>query len=265
MRRYWIDHHIQEAEEIEIDGDLFHHICGVCRQDIGSKFELLNEGKKAYLVEIVAKGKKVALARVLESRDLPELKKPLIRLCISMPKFSTFETILEKSVELGIHRVQPFFSDYSFVREANKISPSRRDRWNKIVKSACEQTGRSPLMTVEETLDLKPLLQEWNSVTTDAHSQQVLGPINRGGTVGGLFLYEGCGRQDLVQILKEMKSQNLQEVWIFIGSEGGFSDKEVELFQSVNMPPVSLGEQVLRVETACLAVTSIIKYGLNLF
>jgi 16S rRNA (uracil1498-N3)-methyltransferase len=55
-----------------------------------------------------------------------------------------------------------------------------------------------------------------------------------------------------------------KEAWAFIGSEGGFSEREVELFQSLDLKPVTLGTQVLRVETACVATVSIIKYDFDL-
>ncbi len=52
----------------------------------------------------------------------------------------------------------------------------------------------------------------------------------------------------------------MDHLWVFVGSEGGFSLEEVELFAKEGLNPTSLGEQILRVETACLALLSVIKY-----
>lgn len=109
MRRYWSDSPLSLNKEIQLSPELFHHICEVCRLPEGAKFELITEEQKAYLVRLVSKSKKTATIHVLEERQLPSLSRPYIRLCISLPKFNTFESILEKSVELGVHRIQPFF------------------------------------------------------------------------------------------------------------------------------------------------------------
>jgi 16S rRNA (uracil1498-N3)-methyltransferase len=251
VRRYWSDQDLIEGQEVRLSEEQFHHICGVCRQELGSRFELLCKNQKAYFVEIVSCNKKEAQIRVLESRTLKTLKKPYVKLCVSIPKFSTFETILEKSVELGVHSVYPFFSDFSFVRNFDKISDSRQERWNKIIKNASQQTGRSPLMGLDTPKKLKELLSAFNPNQN----------------MRGLFLYEGESALTLRSALSNLHAtpNSLEEIWIFIGSEGGFSSQEVQLFQSVNLQPVSLGEQVLRVETACLAAVSIIKYDLDIF
>jgi 16S rRNA (uracil1498-N3)-methyltransferase len=76
----------------------------------------------------------------------------------------------------------------------------------------------------------------------------------------GLFFYEGGAQIDLVHALTHLKLDAAQNIWIFIGSEGGFSQNEVELFKSHGLNPLSFGSQILRVETACLAAVSVIKY-----
>lgn len=249
MRRYWWDGTLQLEQEVEIHGELFHHICEVCRLPEGAKFELLTTDQKAMLVILSKKNKKNAQIKVLNERTLAPLPRPYINLCLSLPKFNTLEAVLEKSVELGVYKVQPFFSDYSFVRTAEKISDSRFKRWQKIVMNASQQTGRSPLMEIGKPVKLVDLLKSYKESKD----------------VSGIFPYEGQGQLDLYENLKSFKNKDCQEVWLFVGSEGGFSDKEVELFKSFELSPMSLGQQVLRVETACVAITSAIKYELRLF
>ena len=60
-----------------------------------------------------------------------------------------------------------------------------------------------------------------------------------------------------------MEKENLDEIWVFIGSEGGFSPNEVSIFKSYHIHPVTLGEQILKVETACLTVLGVLKYMLG--
>ncbi len=91
----------------------------------------------------------------------------------------------------------------------------------------------------------------------------LLKSFNQTGDSVGLFAYEGEGQLAAPQAVQQLRAKNPRQVWLFVGSEGGFSDKEVELFQTFGLPPVTLGQQVLRVETACVALVSVIKYGFD--
>ena len=247
MRRYWYNAELQLQKQVELGGDLFHHICTVCRQQQGNQFELIADNHKAYLVEIVSVQKKTAQVKVLEQRELPQLPRPYIHLCVSIPKFQKFEWILEKSVELGVKSVYPVFSEYSFVRNKNKLSASKRQRWEKIVLSATQQTGRGDTMEVEKAVQL----------------EQILENIGQKQGAQGLFFYEKSKKGALNEIMRSSKIKESEELFVFIGSEGGYSALEEELFTSKGFSPLSLGGQVLRVETACVSAVSILKYGLG--
>jgi 16S rRNA (uracil1498-N3)-methyltransferase len=244
VRRFWISPEQVQAGEAFIEGELFHHIRDVCRFDVGSRFELLPGDGRALFAEIIQLGKRDLKAKVLEERQIPPLPRPHVHLLVAMPKFATFETILEKAAELGVSEITPLFTDYSFVRGEEKLSPSRWARWEKIIRSASQQCGRGRLMTLRPAIKLTRALDDFNRRTK----------------VLGLFPYEGESAMSLKARLGSIPAKEFEEVWIFVGSEGGFSQKEVELFQAQGLPPLSLGDQILRVETACLALVSVIKY-----
>lgn len=251
MRRYWLPALQHDVSEIKISGDFFHHICDVCRQGVGSKFEVITEDGWALLSEVISKGKKDAVLKVLESRKIPPLPQPHIHLALSLPKMNTYESVVEKAVELGVKKVWPFFSDYSFIRTQKSVLEAKSSRMEKIIRGATQQTGRGDLMELGEALNFEELLHIYQK-------------SNVRGETHGVFAYEGRGDQTLSQSLQK-RSNSLESVWIFVGSEGGFSQREVEAFQTINLFPVSLGQQVLRVETACVTLLSIIKYELELF
>ena len=82
----------------------------------------------------------------------------------------------------------------------------------------------------------------------------------------GLFAYEGdatLGIKSYLSNFGQEKLQQLEEFWLFVGSEGGFSQTEVQSFQNWRLQPVSLGDQILRVETACIATLAVLKYELG--
>lgn len=253
MRRYWLEPKSCQGTQVIIDGETFHHIFDVCRQEQGDKFEVLFGDGKAHLVEVTSIEKKRALCVIQEERDVAPIQKPYIHLCVSVPRFAVFEAVLEKAVELGAFRVHLYFSDFSFVKNAREVSESRMERWKKIVRSATQQSGRGDLMALEAPVALSDLLKTFNQ-SSDAV---------------GLFCYEGEGQKDIKAWASEAKKSTTQskptEIWAFIGSEGGFSSNEIERFQALKLPPVTLGNQVLRVETACVAIMSVLKYEWDLF
>lgn len=243
-RRFYIEKENLNGDQVQLRGDLVHHIRDVCRFGVGDKFEILVGDGLARLVEIVAAGKNDMSARVLSARDLPLPGKPHVTLCVSVPKLPKVDWIVEKCVELGAFEVRPFVSDFSFLRKVSELSENRLARWRKLVQGATQQSGRGDLMRIGTPVTLPQLLQEFS----------------RNPSTAGLFPYEGESPQGLSSALGDLKARQLDHLWVFVGSEGGFSPKEVGLFAQAGLNPTSMGEQILRVETACLALMSVIKY-----
>jgi len=248
LRRFWIEKEEMGGDEFVISGDLFHHLIDVCRLKEGYAFELLPGDGSAYLVEITKIEKKSLLVLRKGERALPPLPKPHIHLLVSLPRLPKMDFILEKSVELGVKTLTPFVSDFSFLRKLSDISENRKARWEKVVKGATRQCGRGDLMEVAEVTSLKSLLKDFNQNPARV----------------GLFPFEGEGAMTFKEALRSAKVGESEEVCVFIGSEGGFSEEEVKAFRAHQMAPLTLGDQVLRVETACVAVAAILKYELSL-
>jgi 16S rRNA (uracil1498-N3)-methyltransferase len=244
MRRYWVDKEKIHEKLVSLDGELFHHLTDVCRLDIGDKFELLTGEHRAFLVEMKERTKKQAIAEIIEERKIAPLPHPFIRLAISVPRFQKMDFIIEKCVELGVKSIHPFISDFSYVRKLEANLLDRLPRWDRIVKSATQQSGRGDLMEIAKPVNL----------------QDILLSINRNPNARGLFSYEGEAALGLKTAIEQIKKNNPKEIWVIVGSEGGFSNQEVQIFETHHLEPVTMGEQVLRVETACMALISVIKY-----
>lgn len=251
MRRYWIEKKDLFQNQVNFTGDVFHHIFDVCRQEVGSKFEVLTEDSKAFFVEVTQVTKKNATAQILEERIIPALKEPHIHIALSISRFPVMDAIMEKAVEMGVSSIQPFFSEFSFLRKGEKLSDNKVERWEKIVRSATQQSGRGDLMKIHPPINfdkIEPL-------------------INHSPNSVGLFAYEGPSTLSIKEYTSKVKAdhpQGLKNIWIIVGSEGGFSHQEVEAFQKLGLHPVTLGPQVLRVETACMALVSVLKYDFDL-
>ena len=267
MRRYWVPEQNFKDQQVELTGDLFQHICDVCRRKTGDRFEAICNGQ-AYLVELSEVKKRKALAVIVEKRKIKILKKPFIHLALALPKFQTLEKVLEKSVELGVKGFHPFYSDFSFMKSDSGKMENKTKRWRKIITGATQQTGRGELMELEKIKSLESLLEE------------------KGGGKGffGLLAYEGDDffpSKKESQRNKPRKTENsnpfslkktlnqipvgIEEIWIFVGSEGGFSGKDLKLFKNYNILTINLGDQILRVETACVTLLGVLKYHLDQF
>jgi 16S rRNA (uracil1498-N3)-methyltransferase len=256
MRRYWIPKAAIDGDRVRLTGDVLHHVRDVCRMHKGSKFEVIVEGGagsgtergQAHLVEIISENKAESVAVILETRIIPALPEPHVHLALSIPRFPVFEAVIEKSVELGVKSIHPFYSEFSFIRTKSDVFEKKKSRFEKIIQSATQQSGRGELMTIENPLSMADLLSDFNRLERAA----------------GLFAYEGPGVLTAKEGVGQVAAGSPKEVWVFVGSEGGFSEREVGIFQEQGLKPVTLGPQVLRVETACVALVSIIKYGLDL-
>lgn len=251
MRRYWIEKKDMSASEVTFTGELFHHIFEVCRQQIGSHFEVLTEDSQAYLVKVTAIEKKQARAQVVESRPIVKLPRPHIHIALSMSRYQVMDSIIEKAVEMGVSSIQPFCSDNSFIRKPENLPAGKIERWKKIIVSATQQSGRGELMSVSEPLS-------W---------AETISRINPNSNSWCLFAYEGESAQAIQPHLQKLKSDFTsppENVWLMVGSEGGFSAQEVLKMQQLGLHPVTLGPQVLRVETACMTLVSVLKYEFGL-
>ncbi|MEK6555560.1 MAG: RsmE family RNA methyltransferase [Bdellovibrionota bacterium] len=252
MRRIFVDPSQIESQQVQLSDESFHHAVSVLRMKSGEEFGVMCGDGYLYQCRLEKIEKKSASAQIVERIKLPELPKPEVHLAISLPRLNTFEWILEKSVELGVKSIQPLTSEFSFIKRPAELSENKIERLQKILRGATEQSQRGDLM------ELKPLipLADW-----------LKGHQSAGGAPC-LFAYEGAetmaqagkAAKTLKGALTEIKAQNPQAIWALSGSEGGFSMKEVQLLQSFNHFPVSMGHQILRAETACLALVSVIKY-----
>jgi 16S rRNA (uracil1498-N3)-methyltransferase len=242
FRRFWWDGEV-DSNEIVLSGDLVHHIRDVVRFSEGDRFELLGQGK-AWLVEILNLDRREIRVRKIEARPFSDLKPPYRHLFLSVPRFTKVDWIVEKSVELGVKGLHLFVSEFSHVRDPADIPPAKIARWQKLTQAAAQQSGRGDLMEIHPVTTLNGLLERFN----------------RQAKVRGLFLYEGESARTLKQALSDPARKDWDEIWCFVGSEGGFSKAEVEAFAQAGLEPLNFGSQILRVETACVALCSVLKY-----
>ena len=157
-----------------------------------------------------------------------------IRLVQGISKGDRMDIVVQKATELGATRISPVLSQYSVVRLDDKKAAKRRDHWQKIVQSACEQCCRNIVPNVDDVKTLNAWHDEDNG---DTEARLILMP-------------------DASTTLSSV-SRPESGVSLLVGPEGGFSDLELERAIDAGFTPVSLGPRVLRTETAASAAITV--------
>jgi 16S rRNA (uracil1498-N3)-methyltransferase len=195
-----------------------------------------------YLVQLTgAKGQTVIGEITGKQIGRPEPQVGL-RLCYSLTRREKMETILQKATEIGVTSFQPYISSRSLVQDGRQNS-ARQERLNAIMREAAEQSMRSklpvltPVLTYEEMLaavkDCAVKLVAWESTA---------------------IVSQVC--PEMLRVAENGKP----EIALLIGPEGGFSSDEVKLAEKYGFQQISLGTNILRMETACIAGCAIIRH-----
>lgn len=164
-----------------------------------------------------------------------------VHLVMGLCRSKNFELALQKCTELGVKSFIPLETDHSILKKDN--AANKLARWDEIVLDACKQSGRTAIPEISAPQDLESLFS--NLEITEKNS--IVAALSE-------------NSRDLGSIITKLKSDNEKDLFIFIGPEGGFSDKEKQLFQDKNLNMADLGNRVLRAETAAIFVSSIISY-----
>ena len=210
------------------------HALKILRLAPGDTVELFSDGSR-YLAEIADAARDAVRVRVLE--ELPTTE-PRLRVTLfqGLPKADKLELIVQKAVELGAEAVVPVAMERSVVRLTPESAPRKRDRWQKIAREACKQSGRCAEPTVGLPVTAAELARELSRF--DA----------------AVVPWEDARGYSLNAFHAE--HPDIRTLAVVIGPEGGITPAEIEALQTAGCRPVTLGPRILRTETAGLAALS---------
>jgi 16S rRNA (uracil1498-N3)-methyltransferase len=228
IHRFFVSQITEKNDELTIsDVDVIHQMKNVLRLREGDSVVLLDGSGKEYFakVKIILKSESIFSKEKIKSnpQDIHT-----INLYFSIPKKDKAEWILQKCTELGVNNFVPVISD-----RTEKIN-LKKERAEIIIREAAEQSEKVFLPTFHEPVKLEESLVDLKPEET-------------------FYLELGVEKIDL-QKLKDNLSLN-----IFVGPEGGWSEKDKEVFTKFNIKSYSLGDFVLRAETASVAIVSALK------
>ena len=223
------------------DGDLFNHIVRVLRLGTGTTLTLADERGREYQGVIDQVDRDWVVVKITSELVVDESKDNAtkITICQALPKGEKTDLILQKGTELGAHDFWLFGGRRSVARVREDQQAGKLERWNRITAEAARQCGRRTIPTVS-----------WFPTAVEAADSST--------HELRLLLWEGERKQHLKHMLSDQSPP--ASAIVAIGPEGGFDPLEVRHFARRDFTPVSLGDRILRTETAALAITSILQY-----
>lgn len=206
--------------------ELINQLAKVLRARHGDKFQIFNNSEFEYVGQLVELGKKEVKFLIIDQRSGRREPARQITLYQAILKSDKFDWLIQKAVELGVQRIVPVISCHSIVKD---ISASKRKRYEEIIKEATEQCGGVRLPELAPVMDFASAI-------------------------------ESAGKQSGAKIIAWEKETEYNladaataEVQLFIGPEGGYSTEEIEEAKNKQIIPVTLGNRILRAETAAIA------------
>jgi 16S rRNA (uracil1498-N3)-methyltransferase len=220
--------------ESQIGPDETRYLGRALRLKVGDLLTVFNGVGGEYGATIMSIGKSSSTLAIGERIDT-DTESPLkVHLVQGVSRGDRMDFVVQKATELGVKRVSPVLTDYGIVKLDAERAARRRDHWQKIAESACEQSGRirPPLIDVPV-----PLKNWFGEKTKDADIDLILRP---------------CAQLSFASI-----SAPAMKVCLLIGPEGGFSDNEYEDAEIAGCTAVSFGPRILRTETAAVAAIAV--------
>jgi len=213
------------------------HAAEVLRLQQGDVVSLFDGAGRVANARLILVGKRRVEAEILDvaTSPLPAGRTTLVQ---ALPKGKLFEWILEKAVELGVSRIVPLLTEHTVVQIEGSDRQRKKEKWERVVVEACKQCGQNWLPEIMLPVSLPDFLKE----TPPAVS--VIGSLHPGAT----------------RLHEAVPSPLRVDAAIWIGPEGDFSRSELDRVVARGVCPVSLGDIVLRVETAAMYCMSVLNH-----
>lgn len=243
MPHFIIDSNSIEKSLIKIsEAELVHHLVKVLRIKKGEKLILIDENEIQYITEVEEVSAKEIYTKVVDSYKSARKLDAELFLAQSVLKPDAQFSVIQKATELGVKGIIPIFSDNCTIKQS--IINEKIDKWQKIAIESVKQCERADIPAI-----LKP--QKFDELIKNNTYDIILAFV------------EKHADYTLPSFFKQNSVSKKQSILAIIGPEGGFSDREFELFKEYNIPKITLGNLIYRADTAVVAALSNIIYGLN--
>ena len=234
MPRFYLPAPLALQTTFSLPENIVRHI-HVLRLNAGDAITLFNGTGNDFDATLQEIGKRHAECHITAQRQ-PENESPLaITLVQAISSGERMDFTLQKSVELGVHAIQPIISERCVVRLSGERADKRVQRWQDIAIAACEQSGRSIVPTVQPIVSFADYLRQM-----PRHELHLMMSLRRATTL-----------RDIAPAPQTLR--------LMIGPEGGWTPAEEQAALAAGVQTITLGKRVLRTETASLAALAAIQ------
>jgi len=231
MEYFYVPPEAIQRNTICVEGEEFSHLTHVMRKHVGDIIHVTDGCGSVYQATIESIVRRTARCTVASKDRRTNEPTTSLTLAVALLKNpSRFETMVEKTVELGVARIIPLVTTRTISRNA------KTERWRKITVGAMKQSLRCVLPTVVEPVSFSDFLA---SVPSD----------------GNRFIPHQDEKHSFVQLINTAKDSRTT---VCIGPEGGFTEEEISAAVQCGFHPVSLGPRRLRSETAAIVAASLV-------
>ena len=237
MQRYFAT--LDSNKNIVISSDDIFHITKVMRMSVDDEFEINVDGElKIAKLSSINPFRFEVIKEINENHEL----NGYVRLLYCLPKGEKTDLVIQKAVELGCNEIVLVNSERSIAKITEDKKAKKLIRFNKIIKEASEQSKRSKLCKLTDVISFNEIVNYPADFS--------------------LIAYENTQftSNDLISLLPSLKGKTIN---VIIGAEGGISKKEIEIATKAGYKEISLGKRILRSETACIFILSILSLYLD--
>lgn len=235
-RRFYAPPSAFADQTVVLAADEARHLRDVLRLKTGDEVYVFNGVGREFRCTVASTRRDSAELRIEAEVEPAKPESPLqLNLCVALLKGEKFDLVVQKATELGVTKVVPLITRYADIHLRDEADASKRvARWQRIALEAAKQSGRAFVPEISTPLAFDALL---DNVKDD---------------VRVMFSERGGGA------LSSLTSSS--NVTALVGSEGGWSDEELEQAQAHDFHIVTLGGRILRAETAAITVTALLQH-----
>lgn len=246
MHRFFVAPDVVDRQPILLDGEQVRQIRHVLRMRPGERAILLDNRGWAYEAILVSYGESVVQFEVVRRWLATGEPRTHIVLYQAVLKGERFGWVLQKGTEVGISLFVPMICERNVVADMRAVE-QKRERWERIIREAAEQSGRGRLPVLAPAQSYEAIVR---AASPPAESMQ---PVR-------LILWESERAVTLRRALARCNFDGGARIQVLVGPEGGFTNGEVGLAEQSGAQRTTLGPRILRAETAGVVAAAAILY-----
>jgi len=226
-----------------LNADETRHLRDVLRLTIGDEVYVFDGEGREFRCAIAEVDRTSARLRIIEEVTAASPESALnLTLAVALLKGEKFDLVVQKATELGMTSLIPIITSHADVKIKEDDDAVRKlTRWRRIALEATKQCGRARLMEIERPVNFSDLVKQ----TANPNELRLMFAERDGGSFADVF---------------EASAGKPASVLALIGSEGGFSDEEIDQARVAGWKIVTLGGRIMRAETAAIAITALLQH-----